>query len=58
LFLFRGGSFAITLKLGGTIDQLGLFSSEVIDELFSCIELFNAKKEEDLGRESTTKLTM
>lgn len=46
----RAASFAITLKLGGTIDQLGLFSDEVIDELFSCIELFNAKKEEELKK--------
>lgn len=46
----RAASFAITLKIGGSIDQLGLFSHEVIDELLSCIELFNTKKEDDLKK--------
>lgn len=46
----RAASFAITLKIGGSVDQLGLFSHEVIDELLSCIELFNTKKEDDLKK--------
>lgn len=44
----RAASFAVSMKIGGTIDQLNLFSNDVIGELLSCFDLFNDRKEEKL----------
>lgn len=46
----RHASFAISLKIGGTIGQLNLFSNEVIDELLNCFDLFNKKKGDELKK--------
>jgi hypothetical protein len=46
----RAASFAVSMKIGGTIDQLNLFSNEVIDELLSCFDLFNSKKDDDIKK--------
>jgi len=49
----RAASFAVSMKIGGTIDQLNLFSNEVIDELLNCFDLFNSKKDDDLKKKIT-----